>query len=334
MKNYLNDHRKGKDLKRIFSNTLNFIKSNDEISILIIFIGMMLFASIGIPAFRTLYNVKVVIRQFSLVTIVAMGQAIVLITGMFDLSVGAIVALSGITGSYLVVMRDWPVWLSVLGAITVGCCCGLFNGFLVSKVKINPIIATVASGWIFSGIILVTTEGWPISNFPSNFAFLGQGSFLGIPLPILMMITIAIIITFFLSRTIYGRFLYAVGGNEKGCVFAGVNVGKYKIMAYAICGTLSGLAGVILASRMGSAQAESGLSWTLPTVAACVIGGVSLQGGKGKIYGVVIGAALLGTINNILVLIRVSPYWQSLISGLILLFAVAYDSFRKGKNLI
>lgn len=310
------------------------IASNDELSILVIFIVIITAVSIVVPKFRSLYNILTVTRQFSLLTIVAMGQTLVLITGAFDLSVGAIVALSGMAGTYLAVTLGWPILISILAAVGIGTICGLFNGLLVAKVKINPIIATLASGWIFSGVILVTTEGWPISGFPKDFASVGQGYFLGLPLPVIMMIIIGAMLTFFLSKTIYGRFLYAIGGNEKSSFIAGLNVSRYKIFAYVLCGALAGFAGIVLASRMGSAQAKAGLDWTLPSVAAAVIGGVSLYGGKGRIFGVVIGSALLGIINNILVLLHVSSYWQSLISGFILILAVAYDSYRRGRDIL
>jgi ribose transport system permease protein len=318
--------------KHFAGKVLKYIASSDEMSILAIFAVIIIAVCIAVPKFRTLYNILVVMRQFSLLTIVAMGQTLVLISGAFDLSVGSIVALSGMAGTYLAVTLGLPVLLSVFIAILVGAGCGGFNGFLVSKVKINPIIATLASGWIFSGLILVTTKGWPISGFPKDFAFVGQGYFLGVPLPVIMMVVIAAILMFFLSKTIYGRFLYAIGGNQKSSFFAGLNVSKYRIMAYIICGALAGFAGVVLSSRMGSAQAKAGLDWTLPSVAAAVIGGVSLWGGKGRIYGVVVGSALLGIINNVLVLLHVSAYWQSLISGFILILAVAFDSYRRGRE--
>ena len=263
-----------------------------------------------------------------------MGQTVVLISGAFDLSVGAIVAMTGMFGAFLGVTLGWPVIVCVIAAIAIGAACGYFNGFLVALLKINPIIATLASGWIFSGIILVTTKGWPISDFPKNFAFLGQGYFLGLPLPVIMMIVIAVLLSFFLGRTFHGRYFFAIGGSEKASFFAGLNITKYRILAYIICGSLSGLAGIVLASRMGSAQARAGMDWALPSVAAAVIGGVSMFGGQGKIWGVLIGSALLGIITNILVLARVSAYWQSLISGFILIIAVAVDSYRRGREIV
>ena len=315
--------------KGFFNKISRMMLANDEFFIFIIFIVIITVVAAISPQFRTLYNVKIVLRQFSLITIVAMGQALVIITGGFDLSVGAIVALCGMAGTYFAVTLHWPVGVALLMATLIGATCGVFNGFLITRIRINALIATLASGWIFQGVLLVTTKGWPISNFPPNFAFLGQGHVLGIPLPVILMVVIGIILSIFLSRTIYGRTFYAIGGNEKASTFAGIPVNKYKFTAFVICGALAGFAGIVLDARVGSAQATAGLDWTLPTVAAAVIGGVALSGGRGKIYGVIIGSALLGIINNILVLFKVSSYWQSLISGFVLILAVTADSLRK-----
>jgi len=251
---------------------LNSILNNDENVILIIFMIIIAVVSAILPTFRTSYNILIVIRQFSLITIVAMGQSLVLISGGFDLSVGNIVALTNMAVAYMMVFLGWPIWLCVVIAVLIGTICGVVNGFLVAKVKINPLIATLAMGWVFSGIILVSAKGWPITDLPKGFDVLGQGYFLGIPLPIYFMVFVAIVLTIFLSRTINGRYLYAIGGNEKSSILAGLNVSNLRMLSYSICGTLAGFSGVVLAARMGTAQANAGVTWTLPTVAAAVIG--------------------------------------------------------------
>lgn len=320
----------------IKNNKIRILFSNDETIIIIIFIIIIATASIIIPQFRTLNNILIVSRQFSLITIVAFGQAVVLITGGFDLSVGYIVALSNMTVGYLIVYKGWPIWLSVIAAILVGTVCGLFNGLLVTRIKVNALIATLGSGWIYGGIILVTSGGWPITGLSkyTSFDYLGQGHILRIPILIWFMLIIGIILTIFLQKSIYGRFLFAVGGNEKASWIVGLNVPNLRMLSFLICGTLSGIGGVLVASRLGTSQANSGVDWALPTVAAAVIGGVALSGGKGKIYGVLVGAALLGIVNNILVLIRVSSYWVSLISGFVLLIAVSIDALSRRREYI
>jgi len=305
---------------------------SDEASLLIIFLSLIMIMSIILPRFRTLHNILTVIRQFSLVAIVAMGESVVLISGGFDLSVGSIAALTGIFSCHLMVTFMWPIWISVFLGILLGALCGVFNGVLITKVKINPLIATLASSWIFMGVILITTKGWPVINMPQKFNFLGQGYFLGIPFPIIIMIVVGVILTIFLSQTIYGRFIYAIGGNVIASKLSGLNVDRMKIIVFVLCDSLAALAGIILCSRMGYAQASNGENWPLPAIAAAVIGGVSLSGGKGKIYGVAIGAALLGIISNILVLLHISSYWQSLISGFIVIGAVSIDAIRKSRE--
>ncbi len=297
-------------------------------TILIIFLVIIAVASIFLKNFRTIDNVLMIARQFSMVGIIAMGQAIVLISGGFDLSVGAIASLCGMASAYAAVFLGWPLWLCILIPILLGGICGVFNGVLVSIIKINPLIATLASGWVFSGIILVATKGWPITGLPKPFLFLGQGRLFNIPLPIILMIAICIILTIFLSKTYFGRYLYALGGSEKTSLFVGINVDLVKLSAYVIAGALAGFAGLILTSRMGTAQAGAADAWTLPSIAAAVIGGIMLGGGKGSIYGVIVGAALMGVIGNILVLFQISSYWQTLVTGFILIIAVAIDALR------
>ncbi|MBN1834315.1 MAG: ABC transporter permease [Spirochaetales bacterium] len=302
---------------------------SDELALLIVFLTIIALVAAVIPRFRTVYNLLSVVRQFSIITYVSLGETVVLICGGFDLSVGSIAGLAGIFAAHMMVTLGWPVWLSVVIGVLIGVVCGFINGVLISKVKIQPLITTLATSWIYTGIILVTTKGWPVANLPESFDILGQGYLLGIPLPIIWLVLLSVLAWLFLSQTHFGRFIYATGGNEKAARLSGLNVDRIRIMAFTICGALAAFAGVVLASRMGSAQANAGVEWPLPAIAAAVIGGVSLAGGKGTVYGVLIGAALLGVINNILVLLHISAYWQSLISGFIVLAAVSIDAVRK-----
>ena len=312
-----------------FSDTL--VKIIEKNAILVVFALIVIIAALFLPKFRTTINALVVIRQFSMIAIVAIGQGIVLISGGFDLSVGAVASFCGMASGYFLTSLGMPVWLGVILGILVGTVCGLFNGILVSLIRINPLIATLASSWIFNGIILVTTKGWPISNLPGEFSFLGQGKIFSIPVPIWMMIIVTLLFTILFAKTVYGRNLYAIGGSEKTSIFVGINVKYIKMSAFVISGTLAGFAGIILTSRLATAQVGAAEQWTLPSVAAAVIGGISLYGGEGKIYRVVLGAALMGVISNILVLFHVSSYWQSLISGFILITAVAVGAMQRGK---
>ena len=314
------------NFKQKNNKLLGFISNN---STLVIFIVILLTAVIALPKFRTLDNILTVIRQFSLITIVAAGQAVVLISGGFDLSVGPIATLASFTTVYLIMFRGLPVSLACIIGVLAGALCGVINGLLVSRVRINPLITTLSTSLLFQGVLLVATKGWPIPELTMPFIFLGQGYFLKIPIPIYLMAISVIIVSVLMSKTIYGRYVYAIGGNERTSSFVGINVANIKLLNYIICGSLAAVAGIILAARLGTAQIGSADTWSLPSIAAAVIGGISLAGGKGKVFNVVIGAALLGIIGNILVSFRVSSYWQSLATGLILLIAVSIDSLKK-----
>ncbi|MCP4399634.1 MAG: ABC transporter permease [bacterium] len=314
----------------VHSKVKRFVGSN---TILFIYLLMIFIAGIMLPNFRTLQNFLMVARQFSMIAIVVMGQAIVLVSGGFDLSVGAVASLCGMATGFMMADLGWPVWVAIIVGTAIGALCGMFNGFLVAKIGINPLISTLSSSWVFNGIILVTTKGWPVTEIPKPFMFLGQGYIASIPFPIILMIGIGIVLTAVLSRTFYGRYIYAIGGNEISSLFAGINVTKIKISVYMLSGALAGFGGIVLTSRLATAQVGAAEAWTLPSVAAAVIGGVSLSGGEGTIYGALVGAALMGTIGNILVLFHVSSYWQSLVSGFILIIAVTVDTFQTKKHL-
>jgi len=314
------------NLKQKNIKFLGFLSNN---STLVIFIVILLIALIALPKFRTVDNILTVIRQFSLITIVAAGQAVVLISGGFDLSVGPIATLASFVTAYLIMFQHMSVPLACIIGVLTGAACGVINGLLISRVKINPLIATLSTSLLFQGVLLVATKGWPISELTMPFTFLGQGYFLKIPIPIYFMAFAVIVVSILMSKTIYGRYVYAIGGNERTSSFVGINVANIKLVSYVICGSLAAVAGIILTSRLGTAQIGSADTWSLPSIAAAVIGGISLAGGKGKVFNVVVGAALLGIIGNILVSFRVSSYWQSLATGFILLIAVSIDSLKK-----
>ena len=314
---------------KFFNQLFQKIFMVEENLILFVFIALIAFLCIILPRFRDPYNLLVVSRQFSLIAIAVIGQTVVLISGGFDLSIAGIVTLCAMTAGYMLETLGWPVGVAIIGGTFCGTICGLINGFLVGRVKINPVIATLGSGWIFGGIVFVITHGFPISELPDAFYFLGQGRMAGIYLPIWLMLAAAVIVTLFLAKTSYGRYIFAVGGNATASRLAGINIAHYRLLAYGICGTLTGFSGVVLAARIGSIRADIGANWTLITIASAVVGGVSITGGKGRIYGAVVGAALLGIIGNALVLLRVSTYWTNLVSGFVLILAVGADSLRR-----
>lgn len=270
-------------------------------------------------------------RQVSLIGIVAMGQTLALIVGGFDLSVGSVAGLAGIFTGISMVNWGLPLPLSIMVGISVGITCGLFNAVLITKVGINPLIVTLGSSWIFRGVILVITRGYPILEFPSGFYFLGQGYLGPVPLPVILMLGAGALCLTFLSLTVLGRHIYAVGGDEVVAYLSAIDVDRVKIIVYTSCSALAAFAGIILAARLSSAQPSAGQGWVLPSIAAAVIGGTKLGGGEGRITGTILGAILIGVINNALVLVGVSPYWQDIVNGSIVIAAVLVDIVRRGK---
>lgn len=285
--------------------------------------------AIATPRFLTLSNITNVLTQIAVNAIIAVGMSFVILTGGIDLSVGSTVALSGAVAAS-VVLSTGSIPLAIIAAIIVGAAIGLINGVLVSKGKLQAFIATLATMTIFRGETLVFTQGNPISKLPESFMVLGNGSLGFLPVPILITIIVAVIAIYALSQTKLGRYIYAVGGNEDSSRLSGINTNKIKTWVYMVAGIASAIGGIILTSRIGSASPNAGTGYELDAIAAVVIGGTSLSGGEGKISGTIIGALIIGVISNGLNLMNVSPFYQSIVKGLVILVAVLLD--KKQKN--
>jgi ribose transport system permease protein len=274
-------------------------------------------------------NISQVIRALSFIAIMAVGQSVVIITGGIDLSVGSVLGLSAVVTAVLL-NQNFGILPSLATGIVVGIVCGILNGLLVTKTKLPPFIATLGMMSVARGLAFALTGGETIRNLPSEFLIIGQGSLLGLPIPIIMMILFAVVTGIMLVRTKWGRYVYAIGGNEDAAVYSGVNVDKVKLIVYALCGFSAGLAGVLFTSRFGVGQSTSGLGYELDVIAAAVIGGISLSGGRGTILGAIIGSLLMGILRNGLVLLNVSAYWQQVAIGIVIILAVVLD--RKTKR--
>lgn len=307
-----------------------FLKEG-EASVLVALILISIILGFLNPRFLTSYNLFSILRQSSIVGVVAMGQTLALISGGFDLSVGSVAGLAGIVSGAAIVELGLPLPICVILGILVGAACGFFNGIMITKIGINPLIVTLGTAWVFKGIILVTTRGYPILEFPPAFHFLGQGYWGQIPMPVILMLITGAICHIFLSLTRFGKHIYAVGANKTASYLFGIKVHRVEIATYVICSAIAGFGGVILASRLSSAQPSAGQGWVLPSIAIAVIGGTKLSGGIGRVSGTILGAILIGTINNGLVLLGVSPYVQDIVSGGILIVAVAVDIIRTGR---
>ncbi|MBI6037878.1 ABC transporter permease [Clostridium perfringens] len=296
-------------------------------------IGLVLLCiviTIVTPNFLSVSNITNVFTQVSVNAIIAIGMTFVILTGGIDLSVGSTLAISGAVGASIV-KSTGNVFLAIIVAAVIGIAVGLINGLLVSKGKLQAFIVTLATMTIFRGATLVFTDGTPISKLPEAFVKIGNGKIGFMPIPVIITIIIAIIAVYALSQTRFGRYLYSLGGNEDASRLSGINTDKIKTLVYVVSGFASAIAGVIITSRIGSASPNAGTGFELDAIAAVVIGGTSLAGGEGTITGTLIGALIIGVLNNGLNLMNVSPFYQSIVKGLVILIAVLLDK-KSRKN--
>ncbi|WP_050614478.1 ribose ABC transporter permease RbsC [Bacillus testis] len=278
------------------------------------------------PSFLAPLNILNLLRQVAINALIAYGMTFVILTGGIDLSVGAILALSSALMAGMITSGLDPILAIIVGCL-LGAIMGAFNGLLVTKGKMAPFIATLGTMTIFRGLTLVYTDGNPITGLGDNYAFqlFGRGYLLGIPVPAITMVLTFAILWVILHKTPFGRKTYAIGGNEKAALISGIKVSRVKIMIYSLAGLLAALAGAILTSRLNSAQPTAGTSYELDAIAAVVLGGTSLTGGRGRIIGTLIGALIIGTLNNGLNLLGVSSFFQQVVKGLVILLAVLID---------
>lgn len=282
--------------------------------------------SIVKPVFLTFPNLLNVVRQISINGILAVGVTYVLLTGGVDLSLGSVVALSGVVAAIFAHPGDWPVIVPVAAGVLVGAACGGINGLVVTKGRVAPFIVTLGMMTAARGVALVVSGGKPVSNLGESFRWIGSGA-----VPVIVFLAVSCVSWVVLSNLRLGRHLYAVGGNENAARASGINVEGVKLFAYTICGALAGLGGVVLAARITTGQPNAGVGYELDAIAAVVIGGTSLSGGVGGVGGTILGALLMGVINNGLDLLNVSSYYQAIVKGIIIVGAVWLDQ-RKEKS--
>lgn len=278
------------------------------------------------PSFMTTDNVLNILRQVSISALIAFGMTFVILTGGIDLSVGSTLALTGAVAATMLASGIDPV-LTILAALLLGAVLGAVNGIIIAKGKVAPFIATLATMTIYRGLTLVYTDGRPVSDLGNEVTFqmLGKGYFFGIPVPVCTMILAFIVLYVIMHKTTFGRRVYAVGGNEAASKLSGINVDRIKIAVYSLTGMLAALSALILTSRLNSAQPTAGTSYELDAIAAVVLGGTSLTGGKGWIFGTLVGALIIGVLNNGLNLIGVSSFFQQVVKGIVILIAVLID---------
>ncbi|PZP92714.1 MAG: ribose ABC transporter permease [Staphylococcus capitis] len=312
----------------------NTMKYMSELTTVIALIILMAVITIINSNFLTANNLLNLLLQVTSNALIAFGMTFVILTGGIDLSVGSILALSsaltaGLLGSGM------PVTLAILISLIMGCILGMMNGLLISYGKLAPFIVTLATMTIFRGATLVYTNGNPITKGLSDtflFQFLGQGYIVGIPFPVIIMFIVFIVLYVLIHKTAFGKSVYAIGGNEKAAYISGVKLNKVKIIIYSISGIMASISGLIITSRLSSAQPTAGASYEMDAIAAVVLGGTSLSGGKGRILGTLIGALIIGVLNNGLNIIGVSAFWQQVVKGVVILIAVLIDRFKVVKQ--
>jgi ribose transport system permease protein len=280
--------------------------------------------------FPTVENFSQIMLNLSIDAIVAVGMMILMIAGMFDLSVGSIVAFSGGLAGYLMYYHDVNFALAIAAGLSGSLLIGYINGYLIAKIGINPMIQTLAMMGIVRGFSLMLS-GAGLQNFPYEYIYIGQVKLLSLQSPIWYMLAIVLIFSYLAKNIAFFRRYYYIGGNEKAAFLSGIDVPKMKIWAFVIIAGLAGVAGILLSSRLGAALSTSGRGMELRVITAVILGGASLSGGQGKIWGAFLGAAFMGIVSNILILTRVSGYWQEVILGLILIIAVGLDQIFQRK---
>lgn len=295
-------------------------------------IGLCVVLWILTPHFLTVSNLLNVAQQTSINAIIAVGLTFVIISGGIDLSVGSLVAFSGVVLASLL-QQSVPLPIALAGGLAVGLLCGLANGVLITYGKLPPFIATLGMMSVARGGALLFTDGRPISGFSESFRQFATAEILRIPVPVILMVAVYAVAHFVLRRTKFGRYVYAIGGNEEAALLSGVRVRLYKTMVYGVGGLLSGLAAVVLTARLNSAQPIAGINYELDAIAATVIGGTSLMGGQGSVIGTLIGALIMGVLRNGLNLLGVSSFIQQVVIGAVIIVAVLMDTaFKRQKT--
>lgn len=312
---------------QFLSAVIQKIARSQVIGIFGILLGLCIVLWIACPTtFPTSDNLFSVARQFSYIAVTAIGELMVIITGGIDLSVGSIMGFGAILAGFSM-KSGCSIPVAILIGIIGGGALGFLNSVFITKVKLPPFIATLGMLSIGRGLAYAITEGYTVS-VPPFFAFLGQGYWGPIPFPVIYMIVLAIIFAIFLGRTVLGRRIYALGGNEEAAKVSGINISRMKVFVYVACGMLSAIGGIICAARLGVAQSTLALGYELDVIAAVFIGGASTTGGSGTVLGTILGAAIMGIIRNGLVLLNVSPYWVQTAIGTVIIIAVGFDRLR------
>ncbi|PWJ47147.1 ABC transporter permease [Faecalicatena contorta] len=309
--------------------TVDFIKSTAGMVLIVtILVGAMVHITTG--NFFTAYNISTLTRAASFIIIVSFGQTLVLLTGGIDLSVAAVGSVCSMFAATFMVEMGMNAYLAIIISCLLGLFFGAINGFFISYLKITPFIVTLATGEIYKGIVYIITKGMPIVGVPENAQFIANGVIGGIiPTVSIIMVVICIILTIMLKRTKFGRHIFALGGNRNCAKIVGIKTERVEMLVYCLSGLLAATAGVLMTCKLASFQASIGANWVMPSVTATVLGGTSMTGGVGGVVGTVIGGLLSGTISTSITLLRVSSYWETVVTGGVVLIAVVIDAMKE-----
>jgi ribose/xylose/arabinose/galactoside ABC-type transport system permease subunit len=295
--------------------------------LLVIYVAVIVFSILYPVSFFSAANAQAVLRNLAVDGILAIGMMTLLVAGVFDLSVGAMLSLAGVVVGWLLVERQWPVPAAVAAGLLTGAAGGLANGLLVTRAKVNALITTLATMGVFRGLA-VLLGGTSIANLPERFTRLGQAEWVGIQAPVWLMLGLAVVGHYLLAHTRWFRQLYYIGANPKAAVLSGIPAARMQAVAFTLMGLIAALAGIAFASRVGTAVSTAGDGAELRVITAVILGGASLNGGRGTIAGALIGVVFMSLVNNLLIIAKVSTYWQSIVVGVILILAVALDSLK------
>jgi ribose/xylose/arabinose/galactoside ABC-type transport system permease subunit len=303
--------------------------------VLIVFILLVAFMFVATSTFGTAQNLMNVLLQNSIIGIIACGMTFAIILGGFDLSVGSVTALASVVGATLMInLGAAGIALGIAGALIACLLVGVTNGWLISWLGVNPFVATLGTMTVVRGLIYVATNASPRFGVPYSFTTLGLGRLFGVPNPALLFLAIALVLGFVLHRTRFGHYVYAVGGNAPAAARMGVNVAQVRFAVYMLVSACAAVSGIILIGQTASATPQAALGYELTAIAAVIVGGAPLGGGRGRMTGTIVGVFLLGVVANGLNLFGVSPFWQPVATGLILIAAVAFDGYSQRGSLV
>jgi len=315
---------------KIFKNWWEKIKYDyfQEFILLVVLLVLGTIFSLLTDTFLTIPNILNVLLQISIIAILGFGVTIIIISAGIDLSLGSVMALVGMGTAAILTSSTPSIFLAILGGLLIGGIVGFINGITVAYIHLPAFIATLAMMSIARGVALVVTNAIPIYNLPESFLFLGSGFLWGVPTPIYVMISLYFILEFILRKTKFGRYTYAIGGNEEATRLSGINIKRYKLLVYVIGGICTGVAGILFTARLGSGQPTAGVGYELDAITAAILGGTNLFGGSGNLIGTLIGAFVMGVINNGQALLNISSYVQNIVRGIIVILAVGISTYK------